>query len=381
MLLRLDSAGKSTLVRRTACIAAIAALFVARNDALAHDDPAAHAAPTGGGSSREVATEMAEAAQNWLNALDAEQRRRSTFLFQDQERRTFHYFPIPRCGLPLKDMTQGQRHLAHALLATGLSTRGYLKTSTIMSLGDLLREMRPDTPNPFRDADQYFLTIFGKPGPEGSWGWRFEGFHVSLHFTLRDGEVVAASPSFLGVHPATVPTGPRQGLRTLPKEEDLGRALAVSLTPEQRAEALGEIPDFLTETVGGLVTGNVPKVENFDPTGIPAARLDKRQQAQLWELIAEYAHKLRPALAERDLARIAEAGLEKIYFRWDGSLEPGQGHHYIIQGPTFLVEYDNTQDAANHVHCIWRDLTNDFGGDPLRNHYQLHHRKSASAER
>lgn len=330
---------------------------------------------------KNAASEMAEAAQNWLNALDADQRRRASFLFRDEERRSFHYFPVPRRGLPLKDMTDGQRHLAHALLATGLSTRGYLKTSTIMSMGDLLRELDPKKPNPFRDSDQYFVTIFGTPGPQGMWGWRFEGFHVSLHFTLRDGQVVAAAPAFLGVHPATVEAGSRKGLRTLPREEDLGRALAASLTAEQRRQALGNIPDFLTETVGGLVTGNVRKVENLTPSGIAASSMTETQQGQLWELIREYAHKLRAELADDDLARIDEAGRDKIYFRWDGSLETGQGHHYMIHGPTFLVEYDNTQDNANHVHCVWRDLANDFGGDLLRLHYELHHNGSQAPRR
>ncbi|MDA0660676.1 MAG: DUF3500 domain-containing protein [Planctomycetota bacterium] len=323
-----------------------------------------------------AASQMADAANAWLASLDKEQQRRTKFLFRDEERRNIHYFPVPRRGLPLKDMNAAQQQLAHALVSTGLSTQGYVKTLTIMSLGQLLREMEPDKPNPFRDSDQYFFTLFGTPGPTGVWGWRLEGFHVSFSFTIVDGKAIAVAPSFLGVHPATVQEGPRKGLRVLSQEEDLGRQLAKSLNDEQKQIAFHDIPVFLEETVGGLTTGNARKIEDVTPTGLPASKMTTEQTGLLWELIQVYAQRHRSEVAESDLARIATAGPEKIHFRWSGSVEPGQGHHYMIHGPTFLIEYDNTQDNANHVHCMWRDLENDFGESLIRRHYELHHRNT-----
>ncbi len=320
-----------------------------------------------------AAQEMADAANTFMAALSPEQLRRTKFLFLDEERRNIHYFPVPRRGLPLKEMNTSQQQLAYALLSTGLSLHGYVKALTIMSLGQVLRDMDPGSPNPLRDSDYYYVSIFGTPGPTGIWGWRLEGFHISISFTIVDGKQVAIAPSFMGVHPATVLDGPRKGLRVMSQEEDLGRKLATSLDENQRAIAFYEIPIFLEETVGGLLTANARKIENFEPFGIPASQMNANQAEILWELVQVTAHRHRGEVAESDLARIERAGKGNIFFRWSGSIEPGKGHHYIVQGPTFLIEYDNTQDDANHVHCMWRDLENDFGEDLIRRHYQLHH--------
>ncbi len=321
-----------------------------------------------------AAEEMANAANVFMAALSPEQLRRTKILFLDEERRNIHYFPVPRRGLPLKEMNASQQQLAYALLSTGLSMKGYVKSMTIMSLGQVLRDLDPNAPNPLRDSDYYFVTIFGTPGPTGVWGWRFEGFHVSFSFTIVDGKQIAIAPSFLGVHPATILDGPRKGLRVMGQEEDIGRKLAASLNDKQRKIAFYEIPIFLEETVGGLLTANARKIENFEPFGIPASQMTADQVKTLWELIQVSAHRHRGEVVENDLARIERAGKENIYFRWSGSIEPGKGHHYIIQGPTFLIEYDNTQDDANHVHCMWRDLENDFGENLIRKHYELHHK-------
>lgn len=322
----------------------------------------------------QAAQEMADAANIFMASLSPEQNRRSKFLFLDEERRNIHYFPVPRRGLPLKDMNTSQQQLAYALVSTGLSMQGYVKALTIMSIGQVLHDMDPDNPNPLRDPDYYYISIFGTPGPSGIWGWRLEGFHISFSFTIVDGKQVAVAPSFMGVHPATIVDGPRKGLRVMAKEEDLGRKLARSLNEQQRKIAFYEIPIFLEETVGGLLTANSRKIEKFDPFGIPASQMTADQMETLWELIQVTAHRHRGVVAENDLARIERAGKGNIYFRWSGSLEPGQGHHYIVQGPTFLIEYDNTQDDANHIHCMWRDLENDFGESLIRKHYELHHK-------
>ena len=320
-----------------------------------------------------AAREMADAANTFMAALSPEQLRQAKFLFLDEERRNIHYFPVPRRGLPLKDMNTSQQQLAYALLSTGLSMQGYVKALTIMSIGQVLRDMEPGNPNPLRDPDHYYVSIFGTPGPTGVWGWRLEGFHISFSFTIVDGKQIAIAPSFMGVHPATILDGPRKGLRVMSQEEDIARKLATSLDENQRKIAFYEIPVFLEETVGGLLTANARKIENFEPYGIPASQMTANQVETLWKLIEVTAHRHRGEVAESDLARIERAGKTNIYFRWSGSIAPGAGHHYIVQGPTFLIEYDNTQDNANHVHCMWRDLENDFGESLIRKHYQLHH--------
>ncbi len=324
-----------------------------------------------------IAAEMSRAADNFRASLEPDQLRRCSFLFRDEERRSFHFFPISRRGLPIKELTEAQQQLAYAFLSTGLSAAGMAKTLTVMSLGDVVAALEPESLNRFTDSDQYYIIFFGKPDPKGTWAWRFEGFHLSLNVTIVDGQAVVEAPSFIGVRPATVQEGPRQGLRALAREEDLGRQLAASFRPEQRRRAFFPIPDFFTETVGGFITGNVRRIEGRAPEGIPASQLDLAQLSLLQELVLLYLDRHRPELAARDLEKIERAGWERLFFRWSGELEPFQGHHYIIQGPTFLIEYDNTQDGANHLHCVWRDLENDFGEDLLRRHYEQQHRRRA----
>jgi hypothetical protein len=225
--------------------------------------------------------------------------------------------------------------------------------------------------NPIRDPDLYFLSVFGEPGGRGEWGWRVEGHHLSLNFTLRDGRVVSATPSFFGANPAEVRRGPHQGLRTLAPEEDLGRALYRSLEGALRQKAL-----LSAEAPADIVTGNAKQAELGAPAGVALAEVSPAQRAALMELVEMYAHRLRRELAEEELARLRAAGLEKIHFAWAGVSEPGQPHYYRIQGPTFVVEYDNTQNNANHIHTVWRNFATDFGLDPLRAHYRTspHHR-------
>ena len=229
-----------------------------------------------------------------------------------------------------------------------------------------------ETPNVYRDSDQYYFTIFGNPSPDGTWGYRVEGFHLSLNVTIVKGRWISVTPSFFGAIPATVPDGPRKGLQVLKNETELGRALAKSFNAEQRKIGFGEIPDFLTETVGGLTTGNRRRIERGKPRGVAASAMTLPQREILMKLVREHIGRIRKELADQDLARIDCAGVEKIHFIWAGSLEPGEPHHYLIQGPTFLIEYDNTQDDANHVHCVYRDFDNDFG-DAMLEHYRKHH--------
>jgi hypothetical protein len=321
--------------------------------------------------SPEVAQELMVAAQRFIDALDPGMQ--AKYLFRDAERFNFHFFPIARRGVPLKQLKEGQRHLGLALMSAALSHVGNQKALTIMSLGDYLRET-DKTPNIYRDSDQYYFTIFGDPAPKGTWGYRVEGFHLSLNVTVVKGRWISVTPSFFGAIPATVPDGPRKGLQVLQQETELGRALAKSLTAEQRKVGFGKIPDFKTETVGGLITGNQRRIERGKPRGLAVAAMRVEQRELLMKLVRVHIGRTRKQLADQDLARIDRAGTTQIHFLWAGGLEPGEPHHYLIQGPTFVIEYDNTQDGANHVHCVYRDFDHDFG-DAMLEHYDKHHQQ------
>src|SRR5256714_6683682 len=311
-----------------------------------------------------VAEEMAAAANNFLVTLTTEQAAKASYLLNVNERFNWHFIPRERKGLPLKEMTPEQKHLAHALLSTALSHRGYVKASTIMSLEQVLRDLEQGK-GPPRDPERYFVTIFGKPDAKATWGWRVEGHHLSLNFMLVEGKDISVTPSFLGSNPGEVREGPRKGLRGLAAEEDLARRLVRSLNDEQRKVAI-----YTNTAPREIITGNDRKARPLTPMGISAAKLNKAQTELLWQLVKEYVYRYRPEIAEQDLKKIEKGGAKNLYFAWAGSIEPKEGHYYRVQGPTFLMEYDNTQNNANHIHSAWRDLENDFGEDLLRKHYE-----------
>jgi len=312
-------------------------------------------------------SEIAGAANNFLASLTPEQKAKATYEFKDDERFDWHFIPKPRKGLPFKEMTPPQRLLAHALLSSGLSPRGYAKATSIMSLEQILYDIENQAPK--RDAEMYYVTVFGQPG-KGAWGWRVEGHHVSLNFSLAGEEVLAVTPTFFGTNPAEIKSGPRKGLRVLGGEEDIARKLVTSLSAEQKKVAL-----ITNVAPGDIVTSHDRKARRLEPVGIAASKLTPDQQATLDALLKEYVYRVRPEVADADWKAIQAAGREKIQFAWAGGVEPGDGHYYRIQGPTFLMEYDCTQDKANHIHTVWRDLQNDFGDDLLSKHYQEAHSK------
>jgi len=311
-----------------------------------------------------AAEEMAAAAGKFLDALTPEQRAKATFDLKSDERQNWHFIPKVRNGLTLKDMTPDQRAAAKALLRSGLSAHGYEKATNIISLESILKDLEGPRGTMVRDAELYYFSVFGKPEPKGTWGWRVEGHHLSLNFTIVKGEMFAGTPSFLGTNPAEVRQGPRRGLRILADDEDLGRALVKSLTAEQRKVAI-----FEEKAPADVVTAAKRKVVPLETTGLAAAKMTPAQSAQLQKLVQAYVNRLRGDLAEMDLKKIEKAGWDKLYFAWAGGLEKGDGHYYRVQGPTFLIEYDNTQNNANHIHAVWRDFDNDFGEDLLRRHY------------
>ena len=326
--------------------------------------------PTGDAAVQRAAKEMAEAALNFWVALTPELQAKCAFPFDNDERFNWHYIPRERKGITWNDMTAAQQALAHALLASGLSSRGYQQAQTIMSLDQILKEMEQGK-GPLRDPNNYAFSIFGTPGEYATWGWRFEGHHLSLTFTVVDGQAVAG-PVFFGTNPATVLDGPRKGLRVLAVEEDLGRELVKSLTPEQTKIAIYDV-----KAPKDVITTNSRKADPGPPVGLAAGDMTPAQQKLLMTLVENYAYRLRPELADQDLSKIAAAGFKEIHFAWAGSADPGQPHYYRLHGPTFLVEFDNTQNNANHIHTVWRDSANDFGEDLLKAHYDKHKNEPA----
>jgi len=320
-----------------------------------------------GGPSDGVMRETARAgmvatAQEFISLLDTEQRSRALHGFDADVRFDWHFVPRERTGLPFGEMTAEQRAAGHALLRSALSAAGYLKANGIMHLEQILGLIENRTNR--RDPEAYFFWIFGTPSPDVPWGWRFEGHHLSINFTSVTDSIVVSTPTFMGANPATVPSGPFAGTRFLGAEEDLARGLVLSLTNQQRARAV-----ISTEAPRDIITGADREVTLERIEGLPASEMSEDQRSQLHHVIMEYVGNMKPDIARRQLAKLEAAGMGRLHFAWAGSLEPGEGHYYRIHGPTVLIEYDNTQSNANHVHSVWRDLTDDFGGDLLRQHY------------
>ena len=312
------------------------------------------------------ASMMTESANRFLATLTPEQRAKATFPLDDPERVKWFYVPIERKGLPLREMSPYQKHLASALLSAGLSQAGYIKAVTIMSLEDVLREMEKDS-GERRNPEKYYFSIFGTPSDTGTWGYRVEGHHVSQNYTVANGHVVDA-PSFFGTNPAEVRQGPRSGLRVLAAEEDLGREVIASLDAEQKKTAIVDAkayPDVLT-------TNSRKAALAGQASGLSASKMNAKQFDRLMALMEEYARSLPEQAAAAREEQIKKAG-KNIFFAWAGGVNKGDPHYYRIQTPAFLIEYDCTQDNANHIHSVWRDFNGDFGEDLLKEHYQASH--------
>lgn len=312
--------------------------------------------------------EMTGAATTFLSSLTDEQRAVASFDFGNDERLNWHFIPKDRKGLPLNKMQDEQATLAIALLNTGLSRDGQLKSLTIMTLEKILQVMEGPGRRFPRDPALYHVSIFGSPSNTGTWAWRFEGHHLSLNFTIVKGHLSSGTPSFYGTNPAHVKSGPRKGLRVLGVEEDTARSLVKSLRKQQLKRAL-----VGAEAPSDIFTGAKRKVGPLEHQGIPSTALNWHQKELLMEIVEQYARRNRAELANQDLEKIEQAGIENISFAWMGGLELGDAHYYSVQGPTFLLEYDNIQNGANHVHATWRDFDNDFGIDLLRQHYETEH--------
>jgi hypothetical protein len=307
--------------------------------------------------------DMLQAVAAFLASLEPEQRAKALFTFDDAERLNWHFVPRARRGLPFSEMSAEQRELARAILRTGLSRRGYLTATRIIELELVLREMGE---NPrVRDPELYYFSIFGTPSRAAPWGFRAEGHHLSLNFTLVRDTLIATAPAFFGANPAEVRRGSRQGLRALADEEDIGRELVLSLDERQLADAL-----ISGRTPRDIVTGNAVRVEPLSPVGIRVTALQPEQAAIMVRLLEVYLGRMAEPLAARRRHALERTDFNEIAFAWAGSTRPGEPHYYRIQGPSFLIEYDNTQNNANHIHTVWRDFDGDFGRDLLREHYR-----------
>jgi len=315
---------------------------------------------------------MADAVVNLLASLSPDQKERALFSVAGEERLNWHYIPRERKGISFKELDGSQSKLVHALISTGLSQEGYRKAMTIMSLETTLKQIEGPTRRFERDPDLYFISLFGTPSEVSPWGWRLEGHHISLNFLIINEKQIASTPNFFGANPAEVPPGyPLAGLRTLQAEEDLARDLLASLDPTQCSRTIIE-----AEAPADIVTRADAHVTMDTPSGLSAKEMTKDQHLILFALLREYLNRMPEDIAGHQMEQIEKEGVRYIHFAWAGPQERRKPHYYRIHGPSFLVEYDNTQNDANHIHSVWRDLRNDWGEDFLRSHYQKSHESS-----
>ncbi len=308
---------------------------------------------------------MAAAGEKFVGSLGGEQKAKAVFPFGSKERVNWHFIPMQdqakrptRKGLPLQDMTADQKKAALALVAAGTSDSGYKKATTIMTLESILHDLEKKGAM-VRNPEWYFFTIFGAPSKTGKWGWRVEGHHLSLNFVVDHGQVTAATPAFFGANPATVKSGARKGLRTLPEAEDLARDLFKALDEDQKKVAYQKT-EFPEIKQGG------PDPDVGPPRGITAGRMTETQRTILNKLLHAYASRMPAAVGAAELKKVKEAGIDKIHFAYAGGTVPGKPHTYRVQGPTFVIEFLNVQsdsagNPANHIHSVWRNMQGDFG--------------------
>jgi hypothetical protein len=312
---------------------------------------------------------MSQAATKFLAALTPEQRQQATFPMASEERLRWHFIPnetFPRKGLSFRTMSEAQKATAHDLLKSGLSQRGYVTASSIIQLENVLRAIETGG-KMARDPLDYQFTVFGTPGAKDAWGWRVEGHHLSLHFAITGSTAVASSPTFTGSNPAEVRDGPEKGKRVLGPLEDLGRAMVMAFDEGQRKSAI-----FEGVAPGDILTMNKNDIAPLPAAGVAASAMTADQRGALMRLVEAYTSVVADDLAADRMAKLKAAGLDKITFAWAGPVEKGAKHYYRVQGPTFLIEYDNTQNDGNHIHAVWRDFQGDFGRDLLREHLKAY---------
>jgi hypothetical protein len=301
---------------------------------------------------------MTTACVAFLETLDEPQAKRCRFAFGDKERVNWHFIPRVRKGLPVMDLEGAPLRAAMSLLRSGLSEAGYEQSLNVMSLEEVLYLLEGGDRVSRRanlDPRKYYISVFGQPGSRGSWGWRFEGHHLSLNYTFVDGLLVSTTPEFYGANPGTIDAGPGRQIRVLGPEEDLARSILTTCTPQQQ-----EVVWRSREAPDDLRGGGVAQPETTDPVGLPVSKMSATQKKLMQTLLTEYLKNMPGDVERQRRGEINKAGIENIHFAWWGSSKQNERHYYRVQGPTFLIEYNNTQNSANHVHSIWRNLAGDF---------------------
>jgi hypothetical protein len=309
---------------------------------------------------------MKAAADTFLAGLTPDLKTKASFDFNDKHRTAWFFTPqqdkdkhFTRKGVRLEEMTAEQKAAAMALLKSGLSAKGYEQATTIVGLENLLKELEGTKGAMVRNSNWYFVSVFGEPSNTGKWGWRFEGHHLSVNYTLDKGEVVAGAPILFGSNPAEVKDGPKKGLRPLPGVEDHVRALIKSLTADQ--DKLAKQPKAFPEIKEGQ-----PKADVGEPVGITADKLTAEQKAVLTKLLEDYTGRMPEELAAGEMKKVKGTPDAKLYFAYSGTATPGEPYTYRVQGPEFVVEFlnvqaDSAKNPANHIHSAWRRLPADFG--------------------
>jgi len=307
----------------------------------------------------------AQTAVQFLNSLDKKQREKAQFLFTADEKNEWHYLPattVPRPGIALFELNAEQKKLLFQLLQSSLSEVGYEKSLKVIDLENVLAELSGNSN--YRDPEKYYAAFYGNPKKDSIWSWAFQGHHLSLNFTILNGKTSIA-PRFFGANPPTIRQGKRKGERTLATEEDLGFELINSMNARQKETAIIRERAFYD-----IVTTNSPEVDPLKPEGIKIEELNSNQKLTLLRLIEVYLEAMPEELAEKRMQNLKKEEMREIRFAWAGATEPGIGHYYRVQGKTFLIEFDNAQNNANHIHSVWRDFEGDFGRDLIREHYQ-----------
>lgn len=305
-------------------------------------------------------------AHAFLATLGAEQRAKALFAVNSDQLYNWHFVPRSRPGLPWGEMTPDQQKAAHDLLKSSLSKVGYQKVEDIRSLEPVLKELEGG--NAGRDERLYTFSIFGTPSDTAPWAWRYEGHHISLTFVYREGRLVSSSPQFLGSNPEQVLNGPKKGLRPLPKERDLAFKLLNALNSDQLAKA-----KISASTRGDIITGNNRKAAVEGHLGLAYREMTPAQKQSLLDLLTAHAEVQSEKEQSRRMKQIQEE-LGNLVFAWMGATDGKGRHYYRIQGQNLIVEYDNSQGNGTHIHTVWRNKKEDFGADPLLDHYQHGHK-------
>lgn len=340
------------------------------------------------------AMQMITAAWGVLNNMTPTQREEASFPLDDPERFDWDFIPkYGRKGLRMRYMDDRLKMLTQQLVATGLSLEGYSKVVSIMAHENTLREINKPlgfAAAEFRHPENYFLSFFGTPNIEGTWGWRLVGHHVCLNYTIV-GFAVAPTPILLGAEPARVGT-----FDPLRDDEERGFELLNSLADDQRSSAIISKmapANFVTRVVQKLGLREVPGEHELGfpqyslsdaqrkaltwvrgaAKGLSGSDMNAKQKELLRAVIEGFVSRMPDHAANGHLAAVDGVGLEAFSFAWAGHGGPGKAHYYRVQGPSFLVEFDNAQDDGNHIHTVWRDPDNDFGQDLLARHYEHDH--------